>query len=89
MSSISREGPVQIQRHNQERIITVTANFTGRDMGSVIADINQKLRSVPVPKDFAVLFSGDYEEQQKAFKELLFQFCSGGISGISRYGGTI
>jgi HAE1 family hydrophobic/amphiphilic exporter-1 len=40
-------------------------------MGSVIADIRNQLRSVPVPKDFAILFGGDYEEQQKAFKELL------------------
>jgi HAE1 family hydrophobic/amphiphilic exporter-1 len=74
VSSIPREGPVQIERKNQERIITVSANFTGRDMGSIISDIRQKLQSVPIPKDFTILFGGDYEEQQKAFKELLFSF---------------
>ncbi len=71
VQSIPREGPVQIERKDQERIITISANFTGRDMGSVIADIRNQPRSVPVPKDFAILFGGDYEEQQKAFKELL------------------
>jgi len=65
-----RTGPVQVQRKDQERIITVSANISGRDMGSVISDIREKLRFLPVPGDFSVVFSGDYEEQQKAFKEL-------------------
>lgn len=67
-----RRGPVLIQRKDQERIVTVSANISGRDMGSIIGDIQQKLRTLPVPRDFLILFSGDYEEQQKAFRELLF-----------------
>jgi HAE1 family hydrophobic/amphiphilic exporter-1 len=74
VSTTPQEGPVSIERKDQERIITVNANFTGRDMGSVISDIRDGLRSVPVPKDFGILFGGDYEEQQKAFRELLFGF---------------
>ena len=68
------EGPVRIERKDQERIITVNANFTGRDMGSVIADIRDGLTAIPVPRDFAILFGGDYEEQQEAFRELLLGF---------------
>ncbi len=70
----AQEGPVRLERKDQERIITINADFTGRDMGSVIADIRDRLRSVAVPKDFAVLFGGDYEEQQKAFRELMLGF---------------
>ena len=66
-----RTGPVFIERKDQERIITVSANFAGRDMGSVIRDIQEGLRSIPIPKDFTIGFGSDYEEQQKAFKELL------------------
>ncbi|MBN1270800.1 MAG: efflux RND transporter permease subunit [Candidatus Aminicenantes bacterium] len=65
-----RSGPVQIQRKDQERIITVSANISGRDMGSVIGDIREKVQTLPVPREFMILFSGDYEEQQKAFQEL-------------------
>jgi len=65
------EGPVRIERKDQERIINVEANFTGRDMGSVVNDIRDELKSIPVPKGFAILFGGDYEEQQKSFKELM------------------
>ena len=66
-----RSGPVQIQRKDQERTVTVSANISGRDMGSIIADIREELRALPVPRDFSILFTGDYEEQQKAFRELL------------------
>jgi len=67
-------GPVLIERKDQERIITVSANISGRDMGSILTDIRKGLRSVPEPRDFSIAFGGDYEEQQKAFNELLLSF---------------
>ncbi|MBN1507950.1 MAG: efflux RND transporter permease subunit [Sedimentisphaerales bacterium] len=67
-----RSGPVLIERKDQERMITVTAEISGRDMGSVLADIRDRLHAVPVPSEFTVGFGGDYEEQQKSFHELLF-----------------
>lgn len=66
-----RSGPVRIERKDQERVITISANISGRDMGSILSDIRDKLQSVAVPRDFSIVFSGDYEEQQKAFRELL------------------
>jgi HAE1 family hydrophobic/amphiphilic exporter-1 len=66
-----RSGPVRIERKDQERVVTIAANISGRDMGSILTDIRERLRSVAVPRDFSILFSGDYEEQQKAFRELL------------------
>lgn len=74
VSTLSQEGPVRIERKDQERVINISANFTDRDMGSVISDIREKLKEVPVPKDFSILFGGDYEEQQKSFRELLLGF---------------
>jgi HAE1 family hydrophobic/amphiphilic exporter-1 len=65
-----RTGPVSIERKDQERLVLVEANVLGRDMGSIIADVREKLRSVPIPRDFSVSIAGDYEEQQKAFREL-------------------
>jgi HAE1 family hydrophobic/amphiphilic exporter-1 len=66
-----RTGPVFIERKDQERLITVSANFAGRDMGAVISDIQEGLHSIPIPKEFSIGFGSDYEEQQKAFRELL------------------
>lgn len=69
-----RSGPVRVERKDQERVNIVSGNISGRDMGSVIADIRESLRSVPVPRDSSIVFGGDYEEQQKAFQELLLAF---------------
>jgi len=66
-----RSGPVLIERKDQERIITVSADISGRDMGSVLSDIRAKLHTIPIPADFTIGFGGDYEEQQKSFRELL------------------
>jgi len=66
-----RRGPVRIERRDRERIVNVTADYTGRDLGAIQNDIRQGLRSIPVPRDFSIAFTGDFEEQQKAFRELL------------------
>ncbi len=66
----SQAGPVRIERKDQERSVNVSGNILGRDTGSIIAEINTALLSVPVPRDFTIGFGGDYEEQQKAFHEL-------------------
>jgi len=69
-----RRGPVRIERKDRERLVTISANIEGRDMGSILTDIRERLRSVAVPRDFSIIFGGEYEEQQKAFTELLLSF---------------
>ncbi len=69
-----QKGPVIIHRKDQERIVTVSANISGRDMGSILADIQKWLRTIPVPNSFSITLGGDYEEQQKAFRELMISF---------------
>ncbi|MCE5325331.1 MAG: efflux RND transporter permease subunit, partial [Planctomycetaceae bacterium] len=71
LKSTPRLGPVLIERVNRQRVVTVQANTGQRDMGSVIADVQAKLAAVPVPRDFSIAYRGDYEEQQKSFRELL------------------
>jgi HAE1 family hydrophobic/amphiphilic exporter-1 len=66
-----KTGPVRIERKDQERIVTISANISGRDMGSILDDIRERLRSIAIPRGFNIIFAGDYEEQQKAFHELL------------------
>ena len=69
-----QEGSVAIQRKDRERIITVSANFDGRDLGSVVGDIQTRLEPVraELPQDFTILYGGEYEEQQEAFRQLIF-----------------
>ncbi len=70
--AMPKEGPVRLERKDQERIITIRANFSGKDMGSVFSDISQAIRTIPVPKEFSIQLGQEYEEQQKSFRELMF-----------------
>ena len=69
-----REGPVEIERKDQERVVTVRANIAHRDLGSIMGDIDASLRNRTLPRDFSLLYGGEYEEQQEAFRGLLFCF---------------
>ncbi len=67
-----RIGPVRIERREQERVTTVAVNIADRDVGSIISDLRDKFaEELPIPRGFEVKFSGEYEEQQKAFVELM------------------
>ena len=64
-------GPVTIERKDQQRIVTVTGNVTDRDLGAVAADIQKRLDNIPRPSGYDMMIAGNFEEQQKAFSELM------------------
>ena len=69
-----QEGPVSIERDDRERVITIQAGFFGRDLGSVMRDIQARVDPMKanLPSGFAILYGGEYEEQQKSFRQLIF-----------------
>lgn len=67
-------GAVVIDRKNQERLITLSVNIAGRDLGSVAEEIKQCIDKIAIPSDFNISISGDYEDQQEAFQELTAAF---------------
>ena len=64
-------GPVSIERKDQQRLISVTANVSGRDLGSVAAEVQERLDRIARPAGYDLIIAGNFEEQQKAFDELL------------------
>lgn len=74
VKTVQETGPVSIERYNQERIIGVAADVTGRDMGEVISDIRKMISEIETPSDFNITLGGDYEEQQKSFYDLVLTF---------------
>ncbi|MCL1818179.1 MAG: efflux RND transporter permease subunit, partial [Spirochaetaceae bacterium] len=64
-------GPMQIERKNQSRVVYVSVNISGRDTGSVAEDVQERLRGIVLPRDFSLDLTGDYEEQGKAFADLI------------------
>jgi HAE1 family hydrophobic/amphiphilic exporter-1 len=70
VASISRgEGPIMIHRENQARMITVSANIAGRDLGSIVRDIRLRVDGIErnLPTGYFMEYGGDFEEMQEAF----------------------
>ncbi|MDQ8196000.1 efflux RND transporter permease subunit [Coraliomargarita sp. SDUM461004] len=66
----SSRAPLEITRKHQQRQVTVSANVAGRDLGSVANDIQAVLEGIPRPDNYELNISGNFEEQQEAFREL-------------------
>jgi len=64
-------GPILIDRKDQQRRVTVSANVAGRDLGSVAVDVQALLDQIPRPVGYDLMVAGSFEEQQKAFRELV------------------
>jgi multidrug efflux pump subunit AcrB len=67
-----KPGDAEIQRENLQSMGVVSARLEGRDLGSTIHDIQQKVRSrVVLPEGYHIEYGGAYADQQKSFSELL------------------
>jgi HAE1 family hydrophobic/amphiphilic exporter-1 len=62
-------GPQSIERTNQERVQRVNAE-TEVTLSEAVKNVQARLGEVNVPKDFAVGFGNEVEEQAKSFREL-------------------
>ena len=62
-------GPVSVERKNQERVQRVNAE-TETTLSEAVAAVQARMGEITVPKDFAVGFGNEVEEQAKSFNEL-------------------
>jgi len=66
------QGPNTINRENVQRRIIVQANVSGRDLGSVIDEIRQKVRqNVPLPEGYFIQYGGQFEAQETAARQIV------------------
>jgi len=65
-------GAMNISRENGKRVLAIGVFIRGRDMGSVVADMQQQVKSVALPEGYYVTWSGEFENQQRAMKRLAF-----------------
>ncbi|MGD8395178.1 MAG: CusA/CzcA family heavy metal efflux RND transporter, partial [Candidatus Eiseniibacteriota bacterium] len=64
-------GPVQINREHNQRRWVVSANVRGRDIGSVVADIQRAVEArVTLPPGYFIEYGGQFESQQRAMRRL-------------------
>lgn len=64
------EAPVVIERQDQQRVLRIFADVEGRDLGSIVPELEQHLNSIQTPAGFSIRVAGDWEAQQKSFDAL-------------------
>ena len=64
-------GPNQISRENGKRRIVISANVTGRDIGSFVPEAEQAIaKSVKIPAGYWTTWGGTFEQLQSATNRL-------------------
>lgn len=64
-------GPIQLNRDNQSRVVSVSADLAGRDLGAVTADISAGIAELDIPDGYLVESAGQDEMMAEAFGDLL------------------
>ncbi len=65
-------GPPQIRRDDVQRRVVIQTNVEGRDMGGLVAEIDQRIRKeIKLPSGYSVVFGGQFENQQRAQARLM------------------
>jgi multidrug efflux pump subunit AcrB len=65
------EGPSEIRRIDQQRTAVITANISGRDLGSISEDIYQVLLAIDMPIDFTFDITGQNKEMETSLNSLM------------------
>ena len=65
------ETRAELLRENQQQMIRMTADVSGRSLGSVMDDVKAILAKNPPPKGVRIEFGGQYASQQDAFRALM------------------
>ncbi|MBS1823639.1 MAG: efflux RND transporter permease subunit [Acidobacteria bacterium] len=65
-------GAEKINREQGQRRIVVMSNVRGRDLGSFVDEVLQKVdRNVQIPAGYTITYGGQFENQQRAMRRLL------------------
>jgi len=76
----SAESRMSLERENQQQMIAITADVSGRSLGGVMRDVRGALTAQPPPSGIRLALGGQYESQQDAFRALLLVLFLAGVS---------
>lgn len=70
---VSVSGPHTISRENVQRKIVISANVSGRDLRSVVKEIQEKIGTdVSLPEGYHLEYGGQFESEARATQRLLY-----------------
>jgi cobalt-zinc-cadmium resistance protein CzcA len=66
------QGPPMIKRDDVQRRVVIQSNVEDRDMGSLVAELDQRIQNeIDLPPGYTVVFGGQFENQQRAQAKLM------------------
>lgn len=65
-----KDGPNQIQREDAKRRIVVGFNVRGRDVQSIVTDLQKKVEHIKLPAGYYITYGGAFENLEAAKKRL-------------------
>ena len=71
---------LSLERENQQQMIALTADVSGRSLGKIMRDVQRVLAGHPAPSGVRVVLGGQYESQQEAFRALLLVLALAAVS---------
>jgi cobalt-zinc-cadmium resistance protein CzcA len=64
------KGPPIIRKEGTLRRVLVQCNVKDRDLGSVVAELQQSVEELELPEGYFIIFGGTYENQIRAMRQL-------------------
>ncbi len=74
------ESRLSLERENQQQMIVMTADVSGRSLGGVMTEVRRVLAGHPAPPGVRVALAGQYAGQQEAFRALLLVLALAAVS---------
>jgi CzcA family heavy metal efflux pump len=71
-SIVEIPGQTEIRRENLQRAVQVTGRFEGMSLGEGMQKVQAAVAGLNMPPSIRVQYGGQFEEQQKSFKDLVF-----------------
>jgi multidrug efflux pump subunit AcrB len=65
------ETRAELLREDQQQMIAMTADVSGRSLGSIVSDVKQVIANKPPPAGLRIELGGQYASQQEAFRGFL------------------
>lgn len=69
-------GRGSIQRKQQKRVVTITGNNQGRGVDKILADVRPRIAQMPLPRGYAVEYTGDTQEMRESGAFLMKAFAA-------------
>jgi multidrug efflux pump subunit AcrB len=73
----------ELLRENQQQMVTLTADVSGRSLGAVMSGVREVLQAAPPPHGIRLELGGQYANQQEAFRALLLVLALAAVSVVS------